>query len=311
MATWFRNLQVFRVSPSWRIGADDFEEHLAALAIQPCGRFSTESRGWVSPREDDRHLHHLNRQWLIALAHDQKILPASVVRQATQERAAALEKKQGHPVGRKQARDLREQVIEELLPRALVRRQITRTWIDTVNGFLVVDSASDKKADALMEILHKTHDRLPALALLDTAVAPGSAMTRWVSSGKPPSDFSIDEDLELQSPQDARSHIRYVRHSLEGREIRDHIAAGMTVTRLGMTWKDRVSFVLTDKLQVKRVTFLEVIKEDAADESVDKEEQYDLDFALMTGELAGLIADLIDALGGEKDKERAAKRAPA
>jgi recombination associated protein RdgC len=310
MAMWFRNLLVFRVSPGWNIAADDFEERLAAAAIQPCGRFSTESRGWVYPRNEERHLYNLNRQWLIGLGVDQKILPASVVRQAVDERAAALAKKQDHPVGRKQKRDLREQIIEELLPRALVRRRITRAWIDTVNGFLAVDSPADKKADELMEILHKTHDKLPGLTLLNTEVAPGSAMTRWLASGKPPAQFSIDQDLELQSPQDSRSAIRYVRHSLEGREIRDHLSTGMTVTKLGMTWKDRISFVLTDKLQVKRVTFLEVIKEESTDQSQDEAEQYDLDFALMTGELAALVTDLVEALGGEKPSERVATRRP-
>ena len=115
-----------------------------------------------------------------------------------------------------------------------------------------------------------------------------------------PDHFSVDQDLELRQSGDSRATVRYVNHPLEGREIRDHIAGGKTVTRLGMTWNNRISFVLTEQLQVKRVNFLDIRKEETQSQADDAEEQFDIDFALMTGELAALLADLVKALGGEK-----------
>ncbi|MDX4958199.1 recombination-associated protein RdgC, partial [Delftia acidovorans] len=61
-----------------------------------------------------------------------------------------------------------------------------------------------------------------------------------------------------------------------------------------MTWDDRVSFVLTQGLQLRKVAMLDVVTE-----SKDGDGGFDADVAIATGELSKLIPDLIDALGGE------------
>ena len=91
----------------------------------------------------------------------------------------------------------------------------------------------------------------------------------------------------------------YVRHALAGKDIQDHIGEGKTATRLGLTWNDKVSFVLTDKLQIKRLGFLDILREQAEREAQDADEQFDVDFVLMAGELAQLLRDLVASLGGE------------
>nr|MBF0682431.1 recombination-associated protein RdgC [Pseudomonas sp.] len=92
----------------------------------------------------------------------------------------------------------------------------------------------------------------------------------------------------------------YVRHAVEADDVRRHIAAGKQCTRLALTWADRVSFVLTENLSVKRVTALDVLKENADSGASDEAERFDADFALMTGELSRMLEDLTQALGGEK-----------
>jgi len=82
-------------------------------------------------------------------------------------------------------------------------------------------------------------------------------------------------------------------------EIRTHLSAGKYPTRLGLTWSDRIAFVLTDKLQVKRLEFLQMNKDATDGEEVDPAEQFDIDFAVMAGELASLLEDLTGALGTE------------
>lgn len=296
---WFKNLLVYRIQADTRLKPDGVEEKLKARALQPCGSFEMESRGWVAPRSEDRFLHNLERQWLIQFGVNQKLLPGSVVTQTAKERAAKLAQKQEHPVGRKQMREIRERVLEELMPKALSRRRTLGAWIDPVNAWLVIDTAADKKADELLESLIGADVDLEARRL-ECQKSPSAQMTLWLSSGKVPAPFTIDQDLELQATGDSRATVRYVNHPLEGREIRDHIAGGKTATRLGMTWKNRISFVLTDQLQIKRVTFLDILKGETESQAEDAEEQFDIDFALMTGELAALLADLVKALGGEK-----------
>ncbi|RPI47903.1 MAG: recombination-associated protein RdgC [Betaproteobacteria bacterium] len=297
---WFRNLIVYRITAPWRIEAAAFEASLARNALQPCGSLSMESRGWVCPRDGEDLLYTLQRQWLIALGADEKLLPATVIRQVAEERAAALEKRQAHPVGRKQMRDLRIQVTDELLPRALTRRRRTRAWIDTANNWLAIDVAAAPKADEFIEVLRRTHDGLPTIVRLEPKRSAGVMMTHWVETGEAPDGFTIDRDLELQSADGSKAIVRYSNHSLDGRDIQSHIRAGKTATRLGMTWHDRISFVLTDQMQIKRLDFLDVLRTEPGGEADDPDEQFEVDFALMTGELSKCLADLAKALGGAR-----------
>ena len=295
---WFKNLLVYRLAVN-RIKADDLEAKLKHNALQPCGSFAMESRGWVAPRDDERFLYRLQRQWLITLGVNQKLLPGSVITQVAREYAAKLAAKQEHPVSRKQMRDIRERVLDELMPKALSRRRTLGAWIDPLNHWLVIDTAAAKKAGELLESLLSADVELE-IKRLECQQSPSAQMTLWLSSGKVPAPFTIDQDLELKASGASRATVRYVNHPLEGREIREHIAGGKTATRLGMTWKNRISFVLTDQLQIKRVVFLDILKGESENQTEDAEAQFDVDFALMTGELAAMLADLVKALGGEK-----------
>jgi recombination associated protein RdgC len=128
-------------------------------------------------------------------------------------------------------------------------------------------------------------------------------MTGWLAEGEAPAGFTIDQDLELRAAAEGQGAIRYVRHALEGEAIRQHIAGGKIATKLARTWNDRVSFVLTDKLQIKRLAFLDILREQAEQDAATADEQFDVDFTLMSGELARMLADLVIALGGELKPE--------
>ena len=81
------------------------------------------------------------------------------------------------------------------------------------HGWLVIDAASPAKAEVFLEQLRKSAEGFPA-ALLKTPSSPSAAMTGWIADGEAPSGFSIDQDIELRSAENAV--IRYARHSLEG-----------------------------------------------------------------------------------------------
>jgi recombination associated protein RdgC len=298
---WFRNLQIYRLSDEWKWDAAGLSEKLGQAGFQACGAFDMQARGWVPPRgEEGELLLAVNRQWLLALGVEQKLLPAAVIRQYTQARIAELEAKQGFKAGRAQARDLREQVTAELLPRAFVKRRLVYVWIDPIHHWLVIDAASPAKAEEVLEHLKGTLDDLP-LRLLRTRVAPGTAMTGWLAGNEAPAGFTIDRDCELSAVGEDKAVVRYVRHALDGEEIGRHIAAGKAVTRLAMTWRDRISFVLTEQLQVKRLAFLDILKDEAERQVEGGGDLFEADFALMSGELAPLMADLTAALDGEAE----------
>jgi recombination associated protein RdgC len=293
---WFRNLQLYRLPKNWSGNADEIEKQLSTLTLQACTASAAQSIGWVSPRPDGALVHVVNRQWMLALGVEQKLLPTTVVKQFADDRAKAIEEAQGRRVGRKELRELRESMAIELLPRAFIRRRTTFAWIDPINGWLVIDAAAPAKAEEFLEHLRKSVAGLPA-KLLQVTQSPSAVMTGWLADGEAPAAFTLDQDLELRSAENAT--VRYARHTLEGDEIRQHIAAGKVVTRLALTWGARISFLLNEKLQIKRLDFLDILKEEADGQAENEDERFDLDFTLMSGEVARLLDDLLEALGGE------------
>ena len=296
---WFRNLQIFRLTSEWAYSTDALSTALQKGLFQGCGATDRVARGWVPPRDEAGELvFSLNRQQLIALGVEQKLLPVSVVRQYAKARLVDIEAAQGYKPGRKQVREVIEQLEIELLPRAFVKRALTYVWIDPVNRWLLVDASSSTRADEVMEQLKLSLGELP-VTLIKTQMAPSTAMTQWLATGHAPGSFSIDRDCELRAMVEERAAVRYVRHNLDSDEVRAHIAGGKTATRLALTWNDRVAFVLTEQLQIKRLAFLDLLKEDAERQSENADDLFAADFTLMSGELAQLLAQLVEVLGGE------------
>ncbi|CAJ48894.1 recombination-associated protein RdgC [Bordetella avium] len=297
---WFKNLKVYRLSGAWSCLGETLEAALAKHAYQPGNNLEMQRLGWVSPRENGQLAHVVNGQILLVLRSEKKLLPSTVVSQVARARAQEIEEQEGYKPGRKQMKEIKERVTEELLPRALSVYRDTRVWIDTQHRWLVIDAASSARADEVIGMLVKTVDHLP-LENLYTLESPAAAMTGWLAEDEAPANFSIDQDTELRASGESRAAVRYVKHSIDTDDARKHIQSGKQCTRLAMTWADRVSFVLTESLDIKRVTPLDVLKERPDDLGANADERFDSDFALMTGELARLLADLIDALGGEKE----------
>jgi recombination associated protein RdgC len=141
---------------------------------------------------------------------------------------------------------------------------------------------------------------------VQTQRAPHTSMAAWLTHGGTPGRFALDQDLTLMTADGSKSTVRYTRHALDLREIRSHLESGKYPAQLGVSWNDRVAFLLTEKLAVKRVQFLDLepdaagaAQQQEAVATVDPLEKFDADFALMTGELTQLLEELLQALGGQ------------
>ena len=296
----FKNLILYRLPQDWTEVPADLELKLADRCLFPCAPFEMQSRGWIDASPAQRLMHTIEQQRLIALGVEQKLLPSSVIRQVVVERAAKFTEDQGFPCGRKQLRDLRLAVTEELKSRALSRRTSTLAWIDGEDRWFAVNAASAKRAEDVIDVLRNTIGSFAAVPL-GTERSPAMSMAQWLHAGAAPNGFTLDDSLELRAGDKSPAVIRYTQCAPESRELRARLAAGMLPTRLGLTWNGRISFVLTDKLVLKQIEFLELADQPPADDDpeLDPVERFDAELLLMSGELRKLIADLIDALGGE------------
>ncbi|MDA8095200.1 MAG: recombination-associated protein RdgC [Betaproteobacteria bacterium] len=297
---WFKNVQLFRF-----VAPDSFpaalEDSLRAHPYRSCASMDMRSLGWVSPLGPDAEAlaHGVGTCVMVSACVEEKLLPAAVVRQAAAEKIASIEAEQAHKLGAKRRREIKDQVVDELLPRAFSRLRTTYAYWDLPNGWLIVDAATPKKADELAELLIKSVEGLH-LRPVRPQESPSSVMTQWLREGDAAGGFTIDTDCELVAPTDEGATARFSRHNLDSNEIRAHIEAGKCATRLALTWDDRISFVLTEDFQLKRLAFLDVVQEASERQGAEgAAEQFDADFALMSAEFARLLPALLAAMGGE------------
>lgn len=289
----FKNAQIYRLYPG--IPADAFA---AALESQSFAELSSNEmlrHGWIS--RNGKLVHVVNGQWILNLRTDKRLLPSKVVNARAKEMAKVLEDEQGFAPGKKAMKELKERAHDELLPKAFITSTTTQVWIDPQNGWLVVDTPSPSRADDVIKLLLKAVDRLPVESLRVNH-SPVRMMTSWLEHDEAPAGFTVDQDATMKATGESKAQVTYKRHTLEPDAMRQHIKAGKQCTRLAMTWDNKISFVLTEALAIKSIKILDVLKENCPI-ARDSEERFDNDFALTAGELAKLLADLVDALGGE------------
>lgn len=294
---WFKNLRFFRLHPDW--SADAIDDAVAAHAFTPGTSQDPVVLGWAPVHDEASLVHRVNGQILLCAKAEKKLLPTTVINQIARARAKDKEAEQGYKVGRKQMKELKEDLITELLPRAFNIERHVLVWIDPENKWLAVDAAAAATSDEVMGLLAKTFELFPALPVY-TEQSPSAAMTGWLADFNAPYPFSIDQDAELRASGESRSVVRYARHNLDSDEIRKHIADGKQCTRLALTWADKISFVLTDGLEIKRVAPTDLLSEQQEQNSQDAAQDFDNTFVLMSAEFNTLLVELLEALGGEK-----------
>ncbi|MEE2761892.1 MAG: recombination-associated protein RdgC [Pseudomonadota bacterium] len=299
---WFRNARVFRFTKPFDISADELEEKLQADAFKPCGPQETSRQGWVPPlgKHGEQLVHSAGGYHLIALRKEEKILPGPVVKEAVEERAEAIEVDQGRKVRRKEKDEIKEQVMLEMLPQAFSKNRRSFAYLAPKDGVLVVDASSAKQAEDLASTLRKSLGSLP---VRPPAVeqAPAFTFTGWLNESIDiPGQVVLGSECELKDPSEDGGVVRCKGLDLKADEIRNHLDAGMQVTKLALTWDDNVSFVLDEELGIKRLKFGETLQEQLDDvEADDAVAKFDAAFTLMTLELSRLIPGLLEALGGE------------
>ncbi len=295
----FKNLVIFRLSPEWGPTPGSAETKLEPMRFAECSPSQDLSIGWMPPRghAEGALLEVLNGHWMLRLMIESKAVPASVVRRLADDRAAHIEETEGRKPGRKEMKDLREETRLSLLPQAFSRRVAIWVWIDPRAHRLVIDAGSDPRADEAIAVLNKCFEGM-GMQRVQTVQSPAACMSIWLTEQEGPPGFTVDRETELKARDDSQAVVRYSKHALDIDEVRAHVEGGKVPTRLALTWNDRVSLVLTDKMAIKKLKYLEGVFD--TDKAQDKDEQFDADVTITTAELGKLIPEMFEALGGEQ-----------
>jgi recombination associated protein RdgC len=305
----FKNALVYSIDQWAPPTQAEIESRLAGTRFSECGATQRESAGWVAPRgnQHDVLLESVGGQLILQLCTETKAVPGGVVKDQLEARLQKIEQQTGRRPKGKASREIKEEIVHDLLPRAFPKRSSTLVWIDLEAGRALIGAASSKKADAVVTKLVELFGGL-RLSPLQTTLSPATAMSAWLSDKQAPHGFSIDRECELKQPDSEKAAVRYARHTLDIDEVGAHIKQGKLPTQLALTWASRVSFVLTETLAIKKIKLLDVVLEGAPSDGRDS--GFDADVALTTGELRRLLPDLVEALGGPLVREGAGS-APA
>jgi recombination associated protein RdgC len=297
---WFKNIRVFRLAEAFTLTPEALSEALEPTRFTPCGKMDVSRYGWVSPLGPEGQMltHSTNGCIAIAAKKQEKILPASVIKEQLDEKVRAIRAAEGRPVGRKERDGMKDEIIFTLLPQAFTKSSTDFAYLDTRNDWVVVNAASASRAEDLLSALREALGSLRAVPLTpkDPAI---QVMTHWVREQEPATDFALGEECELNASSDDRV-IRCKNLDLHDEQIGQHINTGMYVNKLAVQWQENIHCVIDDQFTFKRIKFADELLERAGDRSPESlAEQFDAEFAIMTLELAAFIKSAIAAFGGE------------
>lgn len=293
-----KNAILYRISQEFFISSDLIANSLQATAFVPCGATQEISAGWVPPRGEAHGalVESIGGHLIAKLMIETKAVPGDLVKRKAAEAAALIEQTTGRKPGKKEVKEIREDALLALLPMAFPKRSTHLVWIDPTARTLLIEASSQGKADSVVTELVKAIPNF-GMQMLQTAQSPQACMTQWLLAEPEdwPPQISVERGCELRSCDEEKSVVKFTRHNLVNDEVHQHIKQGKLPVKLALSWDGRVSFLLTDALQIKGIEFLEGVYDGRDANATDG---FDADVAIMTGELSIMLKDLVAALGG-------------
>ncbi|MDR7193382.1 recombination-associated protein RdgC [Luteimonas terrae] len=293
---FFRNLTLSAFPTA--LDLSELATRLAEFPLKPVGPLELASTGFVPPhgRDAEALAPECNGALWITLGGEEKLLPGPVVNAELMRRIEDFETTQGRKPGGKMRKQMKDDLLQDLLPRAMVKPTRIDALIDTRLGVVAVNTSSRKAAEHVVSHVRTALGSFPALPL-NAEVSPRGVMTGWVAGEPLPDGVTLGEACVLKDPSDHGATVRCTDQDLRSDEIARHLEAGKQVTRLALNLDDHVSFHLGEDLVLRQFRLL-----DGALDSLDHTDNDDLRaeldarFALMTGELRRVFAVLTPAL---------------
>ncbi len=291
---WFKNIQLFRLSSKMKYSPEALENELQRFAFTPCLPSFEESVGWLPPLElEDSPLSYAaNGYLMVCLQSEKKLLPATVIRQKVNERVKQIEQAEQRVVRAKEKRDLKEDIIVALRPKAFTQYTKLYAYIDTKQQLLVLNTCTASQAEKFIHLFKRTFENCQLVAL--ETKKPSYTMTQWLQTKQAPGSLHIEKSCVLQDPEQETRVIRCQQQNLFDKSIQALIKDGCQVKQLGLSFDDDLMFSLDEQLTIRSIRYQDELLAAAKEAYTETpEQQFDADFALMTDTLSQLIAELL------------------
>ena len=291
---WFKQATLFKFSKPFSSSISELNELLKPLSFTPCLPSFASSIGWTSPlgQAHQELVYGSKRFLLIALQFEEKILPATVVRQAVIEKIAEIEAKEARSVRGKEKQTIKDEMMQTLLPRAFSKKSMITAYIDLKEQLLVLNSSTPSKVERFIAFFKR------AIAPIDLhgieVKKPIDLMTNWLKGEAVPRNFEIGQACLMRDPQQEKRMIRCQHQDLFAANIQAFLKEECEVMNLAMAWKEQVKFTLTGEFSLRGIQFQEAVLSLAeSDYTETAEQRFDADFVLMTELMSQLLDDLL------------------
>lgn len=291
---WFKSISAYRLPADFSFDRDRFNEALEKAVLKPIGPLEPVRKGFVSPFGSDSEvlLHESSGCALLELGGRERLLPSAVVKEAMEEKLKVIRARTGRNPGKKQREQIKDEVMMDLLPRAFVKPSRQAAYIDLEAKLLIVDSASDKAAEAVITQLREGLGSFVAEPI-QTEEGVSALLSAWLAEGKCAGPFELGDECELKDPVDTGCAIKAKRHDLVVDEIKEHVRTGKKVTQLALIYDNRLTLVLDEKFKLRKIKFLDIILDEIKDTAGENPaEELDTRFTLMALEFRRLMSSL-------------------
>lgn len=299
---WFKQISFYPININQLPETDTLADKLNSSEFAPITGLDWFSEGFAAPHGfSPELLFPADFTWLVSLKRSDKVLPASVIREFLDEKVAEIQENENRKIGKKEKNELKEQITDDLLPRAFTRSSFVHAVCDTQTGFLLINQSASKKAENLLAKLREALGGLEA-RLPQTKQSPSSLMTDWLLGGSAQGGFELDNYCEIKGIGENSPVIKFTKQDLTAPEVVQHLKDGKVVTQLGLVWREQIAFVLNEDFTLKRIQYLDVLQEETEQFGDDAPSLAYATQILMAQSITTLLSELISFLGGWQER---------
>ena len=303
---FFKNIMAYRFNRAIEFDVSTLEKQLKEFMFTPCGPTDKQKFGWVEVlgKYGECLTHAIDGDILITACKQIKQIPADKIKADLNAKVDALELQEGRPLKKAEKDQIKDEIIQDLLPRAFERTTHYNVLIMLKEGLILVDASSHNVAEEVLALLRKTIGSLPVVPVLPSYPME-TVTTGWVAKQEYPTGFVAGEKAKLASILDDGGKAAFTNQNLSSPEVLTLIEAKKVVTQIELTWQDRITFLLTDQFAIKSVKWADELKDQNDD--IPREDfaaRFDADCFLVIGELRSFLPNLFTEFGGLPDVEQ-------
>lgn len=281
----------------------DLSEALDQHRFHPRIKYHQSSVGWVPPVDNTEMLVFPGGDaLLITLQIEEAILPAGTVKKAVADKVSRIEEAECRKVYRAERMSIHDDMVIEMLPRALSRYKRIDAMIIPSANLLLVGAGSYNTAEVLLNALRESLGSLHVTPL-NIKHNPHTIMTSWIKNpheGDFPANYSFGGGVRLSDGSANGATAVFDDIALD-EDLIPHLDSGMIVTRIDLEHESIGFFTLNNSLQILKLRLntdhpQHQILIDGADGDPLLEAQADIN--LVSYAALTILADMIKAFGG-------------